>query len=111
MDGHADADRLPIRKMRRYIALYPKYISDMRIAKNIRMAIPRSFPSVLILHIFQLKESQLVFPLFPEFLFLEKIGALSYDGVMSIFMYGHSVKIRKKSGLLPNQGGGSRRVV
>ena len=41
MDGHADADRLPIRKMRRYIALYPKYISDMRIAKNIRMAIPK----------------------------------------------------------------------
>ena len=31
MDGHADADRLPIRKMRRYIALYPTYISDIRI--------------------------------------------------------------------------------
>ena len=103
---------MPIRKMRRHY----RAISDicriflisasMRIAKNIRMAIPSSFPSVLILHIFQLKESQLVFPLFPEFLFLEKIGALSYDGLMSIFMYGHSVKIRKKSGILPNQGGG-----
>ena len=43
-DGHADAERLPIRKMRRYDIRHMSDISDisesMRIAKNIRMAIP-----------------------------------------------------------------------
>ena len=45
-DGHADAERLPIRKMRRYEIRHMSDISDisesMRIAKNIRMAIPNS---------------------------------------------------------------------
>ena len=41
MDGHADADRLPIQKMRRYIRHIFQISASMRIAKNIRMAIPK----------------------------------------------------------------------